>query len=143
MLVNADLRKLTSEIKEKIKTVPINEKVKLLTFTPSSWTIEETSNYFNVSKYLVKKARKLKDEKGLMAESVRQKSGNILSENLKQKIDFYQDSEFSRMCRGKKEFVSVKIDGEKKHIQKQLLLVNLKELYLEFLKRNNQSLINV
>ena len=38
------------------------------------------------------------------------------------------------MCPGKKEFVSVKIDGVTQHKQKRLLLCNLKELHIEFLK---------
>ena len=38
------------------------------------------------------------------------------------------------MYPGKKEFVSVKIDGVKHHRQKRLLLINLKELHLEFKK---------
>ena len=37
-----------------------NEKGKLLTLTPESWTIEKTMKEFEVSKYLVKKARSLK-----------------------------------------------------------------------------------
>ena len=35
------------------------------------------------------------------------------------------------MCPGKKEYVSVKIDGQRTQIQKRLLLINLKELYTE------------
>ena len=38
------------------------------------------------------------------------------------------------MCPEKKEFVSVKTDGVKQHKQKRLLLCNLKELHIEFLK---------
>ena len=39
------------------------------------------------------------------------------------------------MCPGKKEYVSVNIDGEKTHFQKRLLLINLKELHIEISKR--------
>ena len=37
-----------------------NEKVKLLTLTPDSLTIEKTMKEFDVSKYLVKEAKSLK-----------------------------------------------------------------------------------
>ena len=53
---------------------------------------------------------------------------------------FYQSDEFSRMCPGKKEYVSVKIDGVKQHKQKKLLLTNLKELQLEFLKQSQEKI---
>ena len=47
-------------------------------------------------------------------------------------MKFYQSEEYLRTCPGKKEFVTMKGDGEKVHKQKQLLLVNLKELYVEY-----------
>ena len=54
-----------------------NEKVKLLTLTPESWTIEKTMKEFEVSKYLVKKARSLKKELGILAEP-KAKTGKVL-----------------------------------------------------------------
>ena len=42
------------------------------------------------------------------------------------------------MCPGKKEFVSIKINGKREHIQKRLLLLNLKELHVEFTKKYGQ-----
>ena len=41
----------------------------------------------------------------------------------------YEDDEFSRMCPGQKDFVSVRIDGKKVQKQKRLLLNNLKEMH--------------
>ena len=63
-----DLYKLVGLIKEKLLVSSWNEKVKLLTLTPESWTIEKTMKEFEVSKYLVKKARSLKKELGILAE---------------------------------------------------------------------------
>ena len=50
---------------------------------------------------------------------------------------FYEDDEYSRMCPGAKQYKSksVTIDGVKRKKQKRLLLVNMKELYLEFRKK--------
>ena len=64
-----DLYKLVGLIKEKLLVSSWNEKVKLLTLTPESWTIEKTMKEFEVSKYLVKKARSLKKELGILAET--------------------------------------------------------------------------
>ena len=55
-----DLYKLVGLVKEKLLVSSRNEKVKLLTLTPEIWTIEKTMKEFEVSKYLVKKARSLK-----------------------------------------------------------------------------------
>ena len=51
--------------------------------------------------------------------------------------EFYPADECSFCCPGKKEFVSVYTDGVKCHKQKPLLLINLKELHLEFLRSIN------
>ena len=48
---------------------------------------------------------------------------------------FYEDDEYSRMCPGAKEYKSVTTDSVKRKKQKRLLLVNIKELYLEFWKK--------
>ena len=50
---------------------------------------------------------------------------------------FYESDEYSRTCPGKKECVSVKLNGIKQHIQKRLLLLNLKELHVQLLEKNN------
>ena len=102
--------------------------------TPPSWTVEQTTQYFGVKKYMVKKARELLKNKGLLCEAD-QKTRKGISEELRRAAEMlYQNDEYSRMCPGKKEYISIKIEGHKEHKQKRLLLVNLKELHLEFLK---------
>lgn len=110
------------------------EKVQLLTLTPDSWSIEKTCKTFLVSEHLVRKARKLKNEKGILAKP-EAKKGQPLEDTVKQKvIELYESDEFTRQCPGKKDFVSVSINNVKIHEQKRLILVCLKELYLEFKK---------
>jgi hypothetical protein len=45
---------------------------------------------------------------------------------------FYESDEYSRLCPGKKDYLSIKIDGNRIHKQKRLLLANLNELYVAF-----------
>ena len=45
--------------------------------TPENWTIEKTIKEFEVSKYLVKKARSLEKELGILAEP-KAKTGKVL-----------------------------------------------------------------
>ena len=72
-----DLYKLVGLIKEKLLVLSWNEKVKLLTLTTESWTIEKTMKEFEVSKYLVRKARSLKKELGILPEP-KAKTGKVL-----------------------------------------------------------------
>ena len=72
---------------------------------PSSWSISKTCNEFDVSEYLVKKARKLKNSKGILAEPEKKK-GNVLNDETKLKVlEIFESDEFSRMCPGKKDCV--------------------------------------
>ena len=48
--------------------------------------------------------------------------------------------EFSRMCPGKKEYISVRVDGVKTQKQKRLLLINLNELHAEYLKATKDQI---
>ena len=72
-----DLYRLVGLIKEKLLVLSWNEKVKPLTLTPENWTIEKTIKEFEVSKYLVKKARSLEKELGILAEP-KAKTGKVL-----------------------------------------------------------------
>ena len=120
-------------VKEKTSISNRQQKTKLLTLAPTSWTIKESSSFFRVPESVIKKAIKLKSEKGILAEPNKKLGKKISEDMVKCILGFYQSDEYSRCCPGKKEFVSVTIDGVKCHKQKHLLLINLKELHLEFL----------
>ena len=51
--------------------------------------------------------------------------------------EFFERDGVSRLCPGKKDCVSVKLeDGRKEKVQKRLLLSNLKEIYQHFVTEN-------
>ena len=60
---------------------------------------------------MIKKARKLKGEKGILAEPNKKLDKNFFEDMVKCILDFYQSDEYSPCCSGKKEFVSVTTDG--------------------------------
>ena len=69
---------------------------------PSSWSILKTCNEFDVSEYLVKKARKLKNSKGILAEPEKKK-GNALSDETKLKVlGIFESDEFIECVLGKR-----------------------------------------
>ena len=80
------------------------------------------ADYFEVSEHLIRPARNLKNEKGILAVPV-----------LSLVQDFSQDDEFSRLMPGKKDCISIKGGLPQ---QKRLLLCNLNELYMEFKSRH-------
>lgn len=49
---------------------------------------------------------------------------------------FYYDDSISRQMPGKKDYISVFVDGVRQHAQKRPLLCNLKEAFQQFKNRN-------
>ena len=119
-----------------MQTADKKTKIQILTLEPKSWSIEKTAHEFGVSECIVRNARILKKNYGILA-NPEGKRGKTLQEDIQNKvIEFFQDDEFSRLCPGKKDYVSVKIKGERVQMQKRLLLCNLKEMHIAYKERN-------
>ena len=54
-------------IKEKLVIAPCPEKIHILTLAPDAWSRKYCAEYFNLSEYLVRIARKLKKVGGILA----------------------------------------------------------------------------
>ena len=116
-----DCKYLVEEIKDKLKISNKNEKLQLLTLEPKSWSLEQTAKEFKVSIRQIRTARKLKNEKGILGIPEKNK-GKSLSDEISMRVrQLYEDDEFSRMCPGQKDFVSVRIDGKKKRKKKSIV----------------------
>lgn len=108
------------------------DKIQILTVLPKSWSIRKTMKEFSASDYMVRRAKQLVAEHGILV-TPNPKPGKTLCEKTVQCVrDFYCDHDVSRMMPGRKDFVSVKENGITVHKQKQLVLHNLKELYAYF-----------
>ena len=65
---------LTELLKNKLTISSTQEKIKMLTLTLKSWFNTKKSSEFNkISKYLAKRARKLKSSKGVLADPVKRR----------------------------------------------------------------------
>ena len=65
------------------------------------------------------------------------KTGKVLPQEMVTTAkDFYTNDKYLRICAGKKECITVKVNNNKEKLQKRLLLLNIGELYLEFKKLN-------
>ena len=129
----SDLDKLTLLMKEQISASDYKNKLKILTLTPESWTRDYASNYFEVSVNAIRTARHMKRESGILSLPLN-KIGKSVPLNVVSVVQsFYEDDEYSRTMSGKKDYVSVgKGKNNRIHVQKRLLLCNLKELYSQF-----------
>lgn len=113
-------------MKEKLKVSSISQKIQILTLAPSSWSREIIADEFSMPVNMVRQVMKPKEAEGILAIPA-PKSGKKLSELVLSKVNaFYEDNEYSRLCPGKKDFVSSRINGKKVHKQKRLILVILK-----------------
>ena len=129
----AELDKLHEAMKEKLKIVSYPEKNQILTLAPDSWSHKYCSEYFDVSEYLVRTARELKNVDGILAKPVPKKGKKLPQETLELVLNFYEDDEFSRQMPGKKDCVSI---GNNVQKQKRLVLCNLREMYSAFKEKN-------
>ncbi|KAG1702386.1 Mediator of DNA damage checkpoint protein 1 [Nymphon striatum] len=128
---------LAFKTSQKVGDISVNTYIEICRFNRFRWlrsvkTVEKAAKYFNVSVYLIRKARKLKEEQGILTFPPA-KSGKVLPEHVSNLIaDFYQDDEYSRLMPGRKDFVCI---GKNVHMQKRLMLTNLNELYQDFKKK--------
>ena len=99
------------------------KKVMLLTCLPESWSVRKIVREFNAPNYMVRQAKKLLKEKGIL-ESPDQKPGKSLSKEVVQAVhSFYESDDISRVMPGKKDCVTIKGEnGDKSVVSKTCLL---------------------
>lgn len=125
------LLSLMSSIRERIAlSESYEERISLLTLAPSHWSRQMMCERFGVTDYMARQARKLRDERGVLAKRDA-KTGRQTSQDVVASVhEMYEDIEYSKMCPGVRDFVPIRnSEGEKVLHQKRLMLMNLKELY--------------
>ena len=97
-----ELDRLHNAMREKLKTATYAEKLQILTLVPEKWSRQYCSQYFNVSEYLVRKARELKKAGGILNKPNPKRGKTFSNETLNLVTCFYEDDEYSRQMPGKK-----------------------------------------
>ncbi|XP_063223012.1 uncharacterized protein LOC134531252 [Bacillus rossius redtenbacheri] len=123
---------LIKKLKDKCAVAGKEMKVKIISLLPNSWSRLRITQEFNVSDRLVKLTRDLVKDQGILPELGKKKGFGIQSEVVTTVREFYESDEYSRLCPGKKDCLSVKINNMKCQKQKRLVLCNLNELFVEF-----------
>ena len=127
---------MIKQLKEKFQeTKKRSEQVQVLTVLPKSWSLKKIQQEFGVSEYLARQSKKLVEERGILSLPGPLRGPSLPSETVDTVCAFYEFDDISRVMPGKKDFVSVKKEGKRQHVQKRLVLSNLREIYCEFKER--------
>ena len=128
-----DESEIIKQLKEEFHTTTQqSKKIQILTVLPKSWSIKQVQTEFGTSSYMARKAKNLVKESGIL-ETPNPKLGSTLSPQSVLHIQqFYESDDISRLMPGRKDFVSAKQGKQRVHIQKRLVLSNLKEVYQLF-----------
>ena len=130
---------IIKQLKEKFHTAAErSEMVRVLTVLPKSWSMRRIQAEFGASDYMVRRARELVIQNGILSSPNLKPGHSIAAETCESVCRFYESDEVSRIMPGKKDFVSVRLGKKREHFQKRLLLGNLKELYINCSKTSFQ-----
>ena len=83
-------------MKEKLVTASNTGKLQILTLVPDSWSGKYCSEYFRVSEYFIRSARKLEQRKGLLPQPSQKKGKSMAQETIDLVHAFYENDEYSR-----------------------------------------------
>ncbi|XP_066590497.1 uncharacterized protein [Prorops nasuta] len=110
-----------------------SDKIRILTLLPETWSLRKVCHTMGCTKYMASLAKHLQKESGILS-TPNKKLGRVLPNYIKSKVsEFYADDEISINMPGIKDYVSIRNEnGKREHIQKRLILCNLKELYQLF-----------
>ena len=68
-----DFDEIISLMKDKIRISERSEKIKILTLAPSSWSVQKVMEEFGVTEYMVRQARDVALQKGILELPTRKK----------------------------------------------------------------------
>ena len=119
----------------------ILEKQSLVELAPKSWSLKQVMDNFGVSNRMARFGRNTNERLG---DETGEKKGRSIDNDIISRVkDFYQCDEVSRMCPGKRDFISIKENGLKVHKQKYLLLANISEIYVLYKEKYPEDKIGI
>ena len=128
-----DGSEMIQQLKEKFQlTAQRSEQLQILTVLPKSWSLKKIQQEFSVPSYMARKSKELVKEKGILSLPGPKPGPSLPPETVEIVHTYYESDEIGRVMPGKKDFISVKQEGKRTHVQKRLVLSNLKEVYREF-----------
>ena len=93
-------------------------KLQVLSVLPQSWTLQRIEKEFGTTYHMARLSKQLVSSKGVLS-TPNSRPGKTLSASTVQLVtDVYQSDETSRMMPGKKDCISMKVNGDKVCVQK-------------------------
>lgn len=134
---NAYIEELMDTFKSKIQNGNTSkyDQYKMLTCVPDSWTIHKIMEFFSVSEHMARYSKKLRQEHGAFS-CPTPKTGKKLPESTLNAVKDFLSDTISRVLPGRKDYVTVRENGQREQRQKRLLLSTCKEAYIEFKNQN-------
>ena len=133
----SDADEIIQQLKEKFQNCATkSEQVQVLTVLPKSWSVrkvEQEFGPFGATNFMIRKAKKLVSEKGILSTPNPQKYP-FPAEITESVTSFYksEDIHVSRVMPGIKDYILVQKDGHRIQEQKYLVLCNLKEAFQRY-----------
>lgn len=114
-----------------------SEKIQILTIPSNIWTSNRLAEEFDCSVYLAKKAKSIRDLRGVLSHNKVAVSTRKLDSQVEQLVsEFYISPHIARETPGTKDVVVIpkkkSSTGYKEKLQKHLMLVNINEAYALF-----------
>ena len=82
------------------------EKTQILTLVPHNWSRSRAANFFNTSEYFMRLTRETKCENAILGIPMPIHRYGLTTETIENVINFYESGEISRICPGKKHYVT-------------------------------------
>eukprot|EP00731_Ephydatia_muelleri_P007129 Em0003g1377a len=131
----SDADEIIQQLKEKFQNCATkSEQVQVLTVLPKSWSVrkvEQEFGPFGATNFMIRKAKKLVSEKGILSTPNPQKYP-FPAEITESVTSFYKSEDISRVMPGIKDYILVQKDGHRIQEQKYLVLCNLKEAFQRY-----------
>lgn len=131
-------QEIISQLKSKfVTTSNKHDKIQILSILPMSWSARKISKEFNTTYHLGLLTKELVRENGILCEPKKRAATTYISQETKQIVNnFFLDDNISRVCAGKRDYVTIDENNQKIQKQRRLLLMNLEEAYALFKLQN-------
>ena len=127
-----DLKDIVDRLKTKFIDSGRSEQIQILTLAPSTWTVRRVMAEFGATYHMTRTAKQISTSEGIMA-TPNPKPGKALNNATANAVsEFCNSDSISRLMPGKRDCVSMRVDGTRENIQKRLILCNLREAYTQF-----------
>lgn len=125
------------------KTEKRDEKLRLLTVLPQSWTVEKIKNEFSTTQYMAKQSKENFNNNGILETLAKSKRSGIDPASVNAAVSYCESDNTGSPMPGKRDCTTMDSDGNKVTKQKRLLSSSIAELYSVYKLQNPTAKIGI